>query len=61
LRLAYYTRNADLAEELRKAKGRWNCSEWLRYYGAKNILFYSLYRAAFACKNILSKEMDEWQ
>jgi glycosyltransferase involved in cell wall biosynthesis len=61
LRLAYYTRNADLAEDLRKTKDSWNYSEWLMYYGAKNILFHNIYSVACAFKNTLSKEHDEWQ
>jgi len=61
LRLALYTRDAELAEDLRKTNGRWNYLDWIRYYGARNIFVYSIYHVAYVFKNIFSKNNDEFQ
>jgi glycosyltransferase involved in cell wall biosynthesis len=61
LKLSCYTRNAGLAENLKKIKDRWSYLEWLRYYGAKNVLFYNIYLVAWKFKNMFTKENEEWQ
>lgn len=61
LRLSYYTRDAKLAEDIRKIKVRLNVLEWLRYFGAKNIFFYQIYGAAAKFKKVITKKKYDWQ
>jgi glycosyltransferase involved in cell wall biosynthesis len=61
LRLSYYTRDAELAENLRKTKNRWDSLDWLRYYGAKNMVFYNIYRAGLLIKKLFISEHGDWQ
>ena len=46
LRLAFYERNAVLAEEVKYKKRTFTLKEWLQYYGAKNMLIHNAYRGA---------------
>lgn len=47
LRVAFYTKNKELAEEVRKKKKTFTFKELIKYYGAKNsILYYPLNLAA---------------
>jgi len=61
LKLAYYTRNAKLAEDLKKNISKWSYLDWARYYGARNALVYHIYRAGMSLKNIFRKDHDDWQ
>lgn len=61
LRLSYFTRDAKLAEDIRKIKVRLNIFEWLRYLGAKYIFFYRIYGAAAKFKNVITKRKYDWQ
>jgi glycosyltransferase involved in cell wall biosynthesis len=56
LRLAFHTRNAELADEVRKKKKTFTWKEWLRYYGAKYLTFYYLYRSAAFFLNLFRKK-----
>ena len=61
LHVAVETRNSELAEELRKAKGRWNYLEWLRYFSARNVLFYLIYRTAVKFRDITNSINTDWK
>ncbi len=54
LRTAFHTRDRQLAEDVRKKKGTFTGKEWLRYYGARNIIFYYVYRV-LSLLNVLRK------
>lgn len=59
LRLALYERNADLADEVRKIKKKFTAMDWFRYYGAKSLTVYSIYRATAFSRRLLSSKADE--
>jgi hypothetical protein len=58
LRLAYHTKSAELADEVRREKKTLTWREWLRYYGAKEPAFYYVYRIADLLRNLFIKERD---
>jgi len=55
LRLAFHTRRAELADEVRMKKKTMTGKEWMLYYGAKKAMLYYPFRLAFLCRNILFK------
>jgi glycosyltransferase involved in cell wall biosynthesis len=58
LRLAFYERNADLANEVRKNKKRFTAKDWLRYYGAKCLIVHSIYRATAFFLHLFSNKTE---
>jgi hypothetical protein len=60
LRLAFHSRNVDLANEVRKKKKTFTWEEWLRYYGAKHLAVYHLYRLAALFPALFRKEHNPW-
>jgi len=60
LRLAFHTRNKELAEEVRNKKRTFTLKEWLRYYGARNLVFHYIYRASAFLLNFLAKTHSDW-
>jgi glycosyltransferase involved in cell wall biosynthesis len=52
--LAFFERNAALAEEVRKKK-TFTFKEWLLYYGAKNLMLNHFLRLAALCRNLLRR------
>jgi glycosyltransferase involved in cell wall biosynthesis len=61
LKLALYTRNAELAEKIRKDKMLFSFMDWVRYYGAKYTIVYYVYKVAALLRSILHKDNDEWR
>jgi hypothetical protein len=61
LRLAFHSRNAVLAEEVRRKKKTFTWEEWLRYYGAKYLAFYYVCRLAAFFPNLFIKANTEWK
>jgi glycosyltransferase involved in cell wall biosynthesis len=61
LRLALHTRSTELADEVRKKKKTFTWKEWLRYYGAKNLTLYYLYRLAAFFPNLFRKDQYKWK
>lgn len=55
LRLAFLTGMAELADEVRKKKKTFTWEEWLRYYGAKNPLFYYPFRLAALFRDLFRR------
>lgn len=60
LRLAFHTGNEELAEEVRKRKKTFTWEEWLRYYGARNSLFYYLLSLTALFRNLFRKKDHQW-
>jgi glycosyltransferase involved in cell wall biosynthesis len=60
LRLAFHTRSAELADEVRIMKKTFTCNEWLLYYGAKNLGFHYPLRLAALFRNLFRKAYNEW-
>jgi glycosyltransferase involved in cell wall biosynthesis len=60
LRLAFHTRDAGLAEEVRNQKQTFTPKEWIRYYGAKNAAVHFLYRTATSFKNVFRSRRNPW-
>ena len=60
LRLAFHTRNAKLADEVRRKKRPFACKEWLLYYGAKNLAFHYSFRLAVLFRNFFWKVYNQW-
>lgn len=56
LRLAFYDRNAKLADEVRKRKGTLTWQEWFRYFGAKNLVIFNIYRVASLILSLFRNE-----
>jgi glycosyltransferase involved in cell wall biosynthesis len=55
LRIAFYTKNKKLADEIRKKKKTFTLDEWIKYYCAKNsILYYPVHLVA-SLGNILKR------
>jgi glycosyltransferase involved in cell wall biosynthesis len=52
LQLAFHDRNDKLALEVKKKKQRFTWIEWLRYLGARNIIFYYIYSMASMLRNL---------
>ncbi|HAH32838.1 MAG TPA: hypothetical protein DCL44_11050 [Elusimicrobia bacterium] len=57
--LAFYTQNAALAEEVRKKKEAFSWKEWLRYFGAKNIMVWHAYLAVSRFCGLFRKKNDQ--
>jgi glycosyltransferase involved in cell wall biosynthesis len=55
LRLAFYTRSKELADEARRKKKIFTWKEWLQYYGAKNQVFYYVIGIAISFRNLFKK------
>ena len=55
LRLAFHERSKELADEVLKMKRKFTCDEWLRYLGAKNLVFYYFLRVAGLFRNLFGK------
>jgi len=60
LQLALHSRNAGLAEEVRRRKSTFTRKECLRYYGAKYLTFHYAYRIAASFRNLFRKEPNIW-
>ncbi len=60
LRLAFHTRNAELANEVRRKKKEFTLSESLKYYGAKYRAIYRLHQVASLCLKLFRKRHDDW-
>ncbi len=60
LRLAFHTRNKQLADEARSKKNTFTPEEWLLYYGAKNPMFHYPLRLAVICRNLFRKKHSQW-
>ena len=60
LNLAFYSRSAELAEEVRRKKREFTWKEWFRYYGAGHSAIYHLYRVAALCRALSRKEPNQW-
>jgi len=56
MRLAFHTRNAELAEEVRKKKKTITWKELFLYYGAKNLAFHYLFRLSALFRKLFRKE-----
>ncbi len=61
LRLAFYTRSAKLADEVRTNRGRFHLKEWCLYYGAKNAIAHYPFRLVVSLLNVVSKTRTQWQ
>ncbi len=55
LRLAFHTKSAKLADEVRQRKKTFTCKEWILYYGAKNVALHYPLRLAASFRNLLWK------
>lgn len=60
LRLAFYTRNKELADEVRNKQKKFTLKECIRYYGARNIVFHYIYRISALFLNLFRKEHNPW-
>jgi glycosyltransferase involved in cell wall biosynthesis len=60
LRLAFYTRNRELADEVRKKKRTFTLNEWVRYYGTKNITIHYIYRVSALLLNLFRTKHSQW-
>lgn len=58
LRLAFYTKNKKLADEVLFKQKRFNLEEWIRYYGTGNAFFHSIYRLAALFRNLFRKRYN---
>jgi glycosyltransferase involved in cell wall biosynthesis len=59
LQFAFYSRNAELADEVRKKKAiLWK--EWLWYYGTKNLVFHYVFYVANLFRDLFRKKNNEW-
>ena len=62
LRYAFHQRDAQLAENARRRRGRLTFAEWLRYLGAKNLMVHHLLKMLTYChKRCLSRDVDRWR
>ena len=57
LRLACYSRDANLADDLRRKGKAFSLREWLWYLGAKHLMFYHLCRTEALCSKWLSRDL----
>jgi len=60
LQLAFYTRSAEIADEVRRRKKTFTWREWFWYYGARNVAFHCVYRVAALFRNLFRKEHNQW-
>jgi glycosyltransferase involved in cell wall biosynthesis len=61
LRLAFYSRDGELADEVRRRKKTFTWKEWVRYHAAKNSLVHLFYRAISSFFSLFRKERSEWR
>jgi glycosyltransferase involved in cell wall biosynthesis len=61
LRLAFHTRNVELASKIRREKKTFTWKEWLRYYGTHNSAIYYGYHVMSMLFKLFRKEHDQWQ
>ncbi len=61
LEFAFYSRSENLADEVRRRKRIFTWKEWLRYYGARSIVCYYIYRVLAISRNLFRKKHDLWQ
>ena len=61
LRLAFHTRDARLADEVRKKIKTFTWKEWLLYYGAKNVALHYPFQLAALFRNSFKKEHNRWK
>jgi glycosyltransferase involved in cell wall biosynthesis len=60
LRLAFHTKNKELADEIRRKKKTFTLQEWLRYSGAGNMAVHSGYRVLASLRNLFRREDTQW-
>jgi glycosyltransferase involved in cell wall biosynthesis len=60
LRLAFHSRNAGLANDVRRKKKTFTWQEWIRYYGSKNAILHFGVRMGSFFLTILRKEHNQW-
>jgi glycosyltransferase involved in cell wall biosynthesis len=60
LRLAFHSKNKELADEVRKMKVNFSLKEWIRYYGAINIVIHYIYRASALFINLFRDKHSQW-
>lgn len=60
LELAFQSRSAELAREVRQRKKRFSRKDWLRYYGARNVAVHYAYRLATQVRGLFRKEYRQW-
>jgi len=58
LRVAFHTRNRELADEVRKKKNKLTSDEWFRYYGSKSSLLNRLFRLAASFRRMLTRKIN---
>ena len=61
LRLAFHSRDGELADEVRRKKKTFTWKERVRYHGAKNLLVHLFYRVISSFFSLFRKERSEWQ
>ena len=59
LRLAFHTRNGELADEIRRKKRAFTYKHWLWYYAAKYSALYYPFRFAASFRNVLWSAFKE--
>jgi hypothetical protein len=59
LQLAFHDRNKRLALEVKKKKLRFTWIEWLRYFGARNVVVYYIYSMASTLRNVFRQECNQ--
>jgi hypothetical protein len=67
LRIAYHSRNMELADEVRRKSKIFTLKDWLRYYAVKKPAFYHAHRLAYCIyrSTVLSPKLfgnnsDKW-
>ncbi len=60
LRLAFYTRDVALANAARQEKKNFTWKEWVRYYGARNLVIYYVYRTASLFLDLFRNRRNPW-
>lgn len=55
LQLAFHSRNAELADEVRRTKETFTWKDWLRYYGARNVAIFYICRIGSLLFGLLKK------
>jgi glycosyltransferase involved in cell wall biosynthesis len=58
--LAFYTKDGDLADEVRRKMGKLSLKEWIRYWGAKRIAIHHGYRAALVMLSVFREKHSQW-
>ncbi len=61
LRLALYARDPELAMEVKSRRQTFTWEEWLRYYGAKYLAIYYVYRCFALFSNLFRKRYDQYK